>query len=143
MTKKEIAEKIIADVINMHIRENYINHTLSNIYTRWFLDKDGNVYTKTSAKYIDAKPDNKSDEELYYIRPSDVEKLISIDGILKNQISVSKAEAMTDIEFLNIAYGYCYDIGKAFDHNFDKKYLCDEYNFAKMIELELENIGIE
>lgn len=123
MTKEQIINKIKEEVLNMDLRKSYINSytndSLSGVYTKWYVDSNGDLYSIQAINY-DEEPEaafNGTDRLVWSICPKDLEN-IQFDQLDEDGNPVSDedyAKSLTDEEFLDTIFGSYYDEKQ---HNF-------------------------
>lgn len=117
MTKEQIISKIKEEVLKMDLRKSYINSytndSLTGVYTKWYVDSDGDLYSIQAINY-DEEPEaafNGTDRLVWSIRPKDLEN-VQFDHLDEDGNPVSDedyAKSLTGEEFLDTIFGSYYD----------------------------------
>lgn len=132
MTKEQIINKIKKEVLGMNLRESYINDSLSDVYTKWYIDSEGDLYS-IQADRNDNEPEaawKGEDRFLWSIRPKDIEN-VQFDELDEDGNAISDedyAKSLTDDEFLDAVFGNYYD---------NKLNYCIDTDFEGYLEHEI------
>lgn len=138
MEKEKIIKKIKNDMLGMRLRENYINHSLSEVYTKWYLDEDGNLYSMQAVNGSD-EPEaawKGKDILIFSLRPLDLDN-VQFDVVDDEGKSVSDeahAASLTDEEFLDAVF-----VGAYYDERYHYFVDC---TFEEYLEHKLAKLGI-
>ena len=135
MTKEEIINKIKSEVLSMNLRESYINDTLSEVYTKFYIDSNGDLYS-IQAINKDEEPEaafEGRDKLVWSIKPKDIEN-VQFDALDENGDPISDtdfAKSLTDEEFIDTIFGGYYDE--------EQRYFVDT-DFDGYLEHQIKNI---
>lgn len=138
MEKEKIIQKIRDDVFGMRLRENYINHSLSEVYTKWYLDEDGNLYSMQAVNGSDepATAWEGKDTLIFSLRPWDLDNIRFdvVDDEGKPVSDEAHAASLTDEKFLDTVFGAYYD---------ERHHYFVDCTFKEYLEHKLAKLGID